>query len=159
MFGNSLREVRKNRGYTLEELSDLYNSTYDAGMNKGTLSKYENNKQEPMISVVANLASLLKVPVDFLLEVPRMSSEKELETFNITELEEKILLEYRKADNVEKEMVHRILHMNYNTTNMKSQASKPFLLNAARPRTDLKPEEITEEMRQYDEDIMDDPNF
>lgn len=67
MFGERLKEIRKKQGYTLEKLAELYNNTYQAGLNKGTLSKYENNKQEPMISVVDNLATILNVPTDYLL--------------------------------------------------------------------------------------------
>lgn len=67
MFGERLKEIRKKQGYTLERLAELYNNTYQAGLNKGTLSKYENNKQEPMISVVDNLATILNVPTDYLL--------------------------------------------------------------------------------------------
>ena len=67
MFGNRLKLLRKENGYTLEELADMYNKEFEAGLNKGTLSKYEHNKQEPMISVVVNLASLFHVPIDYLL--------------------------------------------------------------------------------------------
>lgn len=67
MFGDKLKEIRKEKGYTLEQLADFYNKKFDAGLNKGTLSKYENGKQEPMISVVKNLATILNVPVDYLL--------------------------------------------------------------------------------------------
>lgn len=67
MFGERLKEVRKEKKLTLDELSDQYNLIFNAGLNKGTLSKYENNKQEPMISVVTNLADLLNVSVDYLL--------------------------------------------------------------------------------------------
>lgn len=67
MFGEKLREIRKSKGYTLESLSEIYNEQFGAGLNKGTLSKYENGKQEPMISVVDNLATILSVETDYLL--------------------------------------------------------------------------------------------
>lgn len=67
MFSEQLKKVRKSKGLTLDALAELYNKKYDAGLNKGTLSKYENNKQEPMISVVSNLSSILGVSVDYLL--------------------------------------------------------------------------------------------
>lgn len=67
MFGTRLRLLRKEQGYTLEELAYIYNKRFGAGLNKGTLSKYEHNKQEPMISVAINLASIFQVPIDFLL--------------------------------------------------------------------------------------------
>lgn len=67
LFGERLRNARRNKGFTLDELSKIYNDKYSAGLNKGTLSKYENGKQEPMISVVKNLSTILGVNVDYLL--------------------------------------------------------------------------------------------
>lgn len=67
MFGQNLKAARIEKGYTLEQLASLYNNTFGGGLSKGTLSKYENGKQEPMISVVSNLSSLLNVSVDTLL--------------------------------------------------------------------------------------------
>lgn len=63
----NLKKCRTEKGYTLERLCSLYNETFDAGLNKGTLSKYENGKQTPMVTVINNLASLLNVSVDYLL--------------------------------------------------------------------------------------------
>ncbi len=67
MFGSKLKEIRKRKGYTLETLAEAYNKEFDGGLNKGTLSRYENNKQEPMITVVNNLAILLNVRMEVLL--------------------------------------------------------------------------------------------
>lgn len=67
MFGYRLRNARKNMNLTLDELAEKYNIKFDGKLSKGTLSKYENEKQEPMISVVNNLATLLNVSVDYLI--------------------------------------------------------------------------------------------
>ncbi|MDD2362367.1 MAG: helix-turn-helix domain-containing protein [Oscillospiraceae bacterium] len=67
MFGENLKAARAEKGYTLEQLANHYNSAYGGGLSKGTLSKYENGKQEPMISVVANLSAVLNVSTDYLL--------------------------------------------------------------------------------------------
>lgn len=77
MFGKRLKNLRKDNDLTLDELATLYNSQYDGGLNKGTLSKYENGKQEPMISVVINLAALFNVPTDYLLGKTDNISTKE----------------------------------------------------------------------------------
>lgn len=66
MFSSNLKEARKRKDYTLEQLANEYNKRFGGGMSKGTLSKYENGKQEPMMTVVINLADLLDVSVDFL---------------------------------------------------------------------------------------------
>lgn len=67
MLGKRLKEARKAKGYTLDELAIRYNSTFDGGLNKGTLSKYENGKQEPAASTVSNLSTILGVSVDYLM--------------------------------------------------------------------------------------------
>jgi len=67
MFGQNLKEARKRKNLTLDELANLYNKKFNGSLNKGTLSKYENNIQEPMITTVGNLASILEVSVDFLI--------------------------------------------------------------------------------------------
>lgn len=66
-FGDKLKECRKAKNLTLEELAFRYNRRFDGGMSKGTLSKYENNKQEPLVSVVTNLTELLDISSDYLL--------------------------------------------------------------------------------------------
>jgi len=66
-FGDKLKECRKAKNMTLEELALKYNRRYGGGMSKGTLSKYENNKQEPLVSVVTNITELLDVSSDYLL--------------------------------------------------------------------------------------------
>ena len=66
MFPQRLKEEREKRGYTMEELADSYNLKFDGRLNKSTISRYENGKQEPMISVVINFASLFGVSMDYM---------------------------------------------------------------------------------------------
>ena len=67
MLGERLKSIRRERGLTLENLSELYNRKFGGGMSKGTLSKYENGKQMPLSDVLGNLASVLGVTADALL--------------------------------------------------------------------------------------------
>lgn len=67
MFGKRLLMARKQKGLTLEKLAEIYNERFNGNLSKGTLSKYENGKQEPMISTVGNLALILDASVDFLI--------------------------------------------------------------------------------------------
>ena len=66
MFSENLKIARKRKAFTLEQLANEYNKRFGGGLSKGTLSKYENGKQEPMMTVVINLAELLDVSIDFL---------------------------------------------------------------------------------------------
>lgn len=64
MFSSNLKEARKRKDCTLEQLANEYNKRFGGGMSKGTLSKYENGKQEPMMSTALKLAYLLGVSID-----------------------------------------------------------------------------------------------
>ena len=66
MFGKRLRELREHNNYSMDKLIELYNTKYDAKMNKSTLSRYENELQDPMYTVVLNLANLFGVSVDYI---------------------------------------------------------------------------------------------
>lgn len=67
MFGARLRAAREAKSLTMDELITLYKKKFPvSGLNKGTLSKYENGKQEPMITTVNRLAEILEVSVDYL---------------------------------------------------------------------------------------------
>lgn len=66
-FGDKLKECRRAKNMTLEELAQKYNRRFEGGLSKGTLSKYENNKQEPLVSVVTNLTEILDISSDYLL--------------------------------------------------------------------------------------------
>jgi repressor LexA len=90
-FGDKLKECRKAKNMTLEELAAKYNRRFDGGLSKGTLSKYENNKQEPLVSVVTNLTEILDISSDYLLgrsdnpniEEPQSLSYNEDYVYNI----------------------------------------------------------------------------
>lgn len=63
MFGDNLKFFRKEKGLSMDELANLYNNKYNGRLNKSTISRYENNLQEPMISVARNLADFFNVAV------------------------------------------------------------------------------------------------
>lgn len=66
MFGEKLKELRKSRALSMEDLAAQYNTRFLGKLNKSTLSRYENNLQEPMINVVKNLAEFFNVPIGIL---------------------------------------------------------------------------------------------
>lgn len=66
MFGKRLKELRDNHNYSMDKFIELYNQRYDAKMNKSTLSRYENGLQDPIYTVVVNLADFFGVSVDYL---------------------------------------------------------------------------------------------
>lgn len=74
MFPQKLKELREEKGYSMDKLAELYNNKFNGKMNKSTLSRYENGLQEPIYTVVVNLAKLFNVSVDYL----SCASKKEL---------------------------------------------------------------------------------
>ena len=72
MIGTKIRELRKNNKLTLEELADALNQKYPntINFNKGKISKWENNKEEPRLSSVKIIADFLDVPLDYFNDTP-----------------------------------------------------------------------------------------
>lgn len=60
LFGNRVKELRENLGYTQEELADLI------GTNQREVSQYENGRQ-PRAPRLARLAEVLETTTDYLL--------------------------------------------------------------------------------------------
>jgi len=65
-IGIKLKQLRNERGYTLEVLSELLNQNYpgELSFNKGLLSKWENRKTEPRLSSVRMLADFYGISID-----------------------------------------------------------------------------------------------
>jgi repressor LexA len=57
----------------MDKLIEIYNERFNGRMNKSTISRYENELQEPMVSVVKNFAEIFGVSTDYL-----MASDKKL---------------------------------------------------------------------------------
>lgn len=69
-FGERLKQLRNEKGLTLDELKDYLNTT------KATLSRYENNKRDPKIDFATKVASYFNVSLDYVLGVTDEKSSK-----------------------------------------------------------------------------------
>lgn len=58
--GHRIRELRLKRGYTQDELGKRINKS------KSAISSYENDMQIPPLEVIADIASVLNVSIDYL---------------------------------------------------------------------------------------------
>ena len=67
MIGKKIKELRKSHKLTLEELADILNKEYPdtINFNKGKISKWENDREEPRLSSVKILADYFDVPLDY----------------------------------------------------------------------------------------------
>lgn len=98
MIGTKIRELRKNNKLTLEELADVLNQKYPntINFNKGKISKWENNKEEPRLSSVKIIADFFDVPLDYFNDTP--DSHPEILTIynQLEEPKQEKVLDYAK---------------------------------------------------------------
>ena len=59
-LGERLKDLRKEKGYTLEQVAEKLNTT------KVTISRYENNLREPKREAISQFAKLFNVSTDYL---------------------------------------------------------------------------------------------
>ncbi|TYU88959.1 helix-turn-helix domain-containing protein [Listeria monocytogenes] len=66
MLGENLKELRKSHKLTLQALADSLNSTYPNtfNFNKGRISKWENNVDEPSLATARILADFFNISID-----------------------------------------------------------------------------------------------
>lgn len=65
-FGKKLRELRKAKGLTQQELVDTVNTKYGTAINRTTISKWENGTQEASMSFVLIFADFFGVSLDYI---------------------------------------------------------------------------------------------
>lgn len=66
MLGRNLKQLRVSRHLTLEQLANSLNNQYPqtVNFNKGKLSKWENNREEPKLSSIRILADFYGITID-----------------------------------------------------------------------------------------------
>ena len=102
IFSNNLKWLRNLKGLTLDELSKCVNEQFDVSINKGMLSKWENEKGEPSLQYAIILANFFNVTVDFLIGV---NSKNEI---GYSSIEEKQLLDnYNKLNDLGKKEANK----------------------------------------------------
>ena len=74
-LGENLRNLRKDRGITQEELA------YTLGVSFQAISKWERGESYPDISILPTLAGYFGVTIENLMGVNRMKTEKEWHDF------------------------------------------------------------------------------
>lgn len=71
-FGSRIKKLRKDRGLTLQQLSDELHDRFPSkdkknSFTKGKLSNWENDKSEPIAKTVSQLATYFGVSMDYLI--------------------------------------------------------------------------------------------
>ncbi len=103
MFGSRLKSLRISNKYSMDQLVDLYNDRFNGKMNKSTLSRYENGLQDPIYTVVVNLAKLFEVSVDYMTCTDKYCDpDNILETYYSLDMEDRLevrgVIKYKLTD-------------------------------------------------------------
>lgn len=99
-----IKEQRTAMGYTQEELASKLN------LQKSAIAKYENGRVENIKrSTIEKMAQLLECRPSYLMGWDSTSSIHSTPSFSMSQIEEQIIIEYRKADDITKAMVLRAL--------------------------------------------------
>lgn len=92
-------------------------------MLKNGINSRNNNPIAPTLPSLEKLAHGMSIDIDTLLhmlnESQKISLSCEEEPFLLSDIEKEIIIEYRKADNVGREMVHRALNIKGKIDNAK----------------------------------------
>lgn len=151
-FGSRLREKRKELGITQPQLAKLL------GVSQSAIGSWETDTNSPRATLLYDLFDILHCDANYLLQDETRELYKDKAT---PEEFENIIKKYRELDEHGTEMVNFVLDKEYKRSVAKKTSTEVIempheALNAARERTDI---EVTDEMRQHDDDIMNDPNF
>ncbi len=67
VFSQRLRQLREERGLSMDAFCEKYNEMKGSRLSKSTVSRWENGSQEPMLSTVASLADFFGVAPTYLI--------------------------------------------------------------------------------------------
>lgn len=92
LFSKRLRQLRKDAGYSQEQLGDLLNVT------KVTISNYETGSRMASVETLIDISNLFKVDLDFLIGTDSyvVSDDKELYGIRMAKEEIDLVKELRK---------------------------------------------------------------
>lgn len=91
-LGNKLMELRTKRGLSQDELAERLNASFGTSINKGMVSKWENNLSDPKLDHAKVLALFFNVSLDELLnlqnDIQTIAAHHDSEDWTAEELKE-----------------------------------------------------------------------
>ena len=100
---NRIKELRVRSGMTQEELADKL------GLKKSAIAKYENGRVENIKrTTLLKLSEIFNVSPAYIMDLQDYSNSRETK-FVLSDIEKQIISNYRNADYVDKEIIHRTL--------------------------------------------------
>lgn len=100
-----LKFLRERYGYTQEELARKVELT------KNAISLYEHGKRKPTLETLEAFSDIFNVTMDYLTGASDCTEIIPDIDFFLNDEERQIILEYRKSDSLEKEMILRLLRI------------------------------------------------
>ena len=152
-FGSRLKDKREELGITQSQLAEIL------GVSQSAIGSWETNTNSPRATLLYDLFDILHCDANYLFQ-DEMRDLKYKDKATPEEFEN-IIKKYRKLDGHGREMVDFTLQKEYErSTALLEQNADNIIkmpssseVNAAHARTDI---EVTDEMRQHDDDIMND---
>lgn len=162
-LGDLIKDFRRSNHLSMQDFANM------AGLSKGYVSMLEKNqhpqsqrKLSPSVTTYQKVATAMSMSLDDLISVLDGDEPVRLvqPSNNLTGSESRLLDSFRvlNQDGQDKVMEYAddLASSERYTVSDNVVTYKTPILNAAHERTDI---EVTDEMRQHDEDIMDDENF
>lgn len=104
-LADRLKFLREKHGYTQDELAAR------VGLTKNAVSMYEHGKRRPTLETLEALSDIFNVTIDYLTGVSDTTVVIPDIDFFLNDEERQIIIEYRKKDTIDKEMVLRLLNL------------------------------------------------
>ncbi len=169
-FGDKLKQVRTNRGLKQSELAK------HLGVTNTTISNWEKNVSKPDLDMLSYICGILSVKASYFLSPTLPDDEISIPEFQI-------IKKYRSLDDPGRTHIDSVLDWEVERSAQLREATDRIgslepaagrqtpiplardpapdylAVNAAHARTDLSDSEITPELAQLEEAIMDDENF
>lgn len=101
-FGNRLRELRRRKHLTQDEMAQQLNEQYGTKADRFVISKWESGKQEPKIATISILAKFFGTTIDYINSGVIPESERNPYEYVLDTVEREIIETYRKADGRQK---------------------------------------------------------
>lgn len=107
-LAKNIKKLREKYGYSQPELAQRLE------ISRSAISMYENGNREPNLEVLEAMCDIFNVSMDYLTGISETTPVIPDIDFFLNDEERMIVLAYRKADCIEKEMVLRILGISTN---------------------------------------------
>ena len=101
-FGQRLKNLRLERGYTQQDLSSA------VGVSTVAVRSWEHNTKKPNMDALIALGRFLNTSIDTLLDIQPKGSEQKNYTFILSPAEKRFLQNYRELDSHGKKIVNTV---------------------------------------------------